>query len=353
MITCVYQIMITCTACLSDHAKDAREKTLLQMFLEEQFPRNVQMCLAKLLFQLSKDSPLSAFLQWKKLDHLRSILDVIERQEDTYLAQALEDLRFYSRLFADVMQTCVDSGNNDVLEVVCNFFHCLLSQVEQIHAKDVPVPDVQEIPNTYKPETGVSYWFTRSGCQVRKAPVFLEHKPNQDVLDAQCSKIYPRVSRGGFSYMFTWLCPRHGHCYGYHLIPNQEGKKDPFYSLYKYCAKLPECVVYDASCQLHEYILNRMPSFAREIRFCDDKFHSYGHRACATCYRAQECGYLAHTNTSRAEQFNSFLNCVKYTASHLSKLHFSVFVQYFIHRWNMKKTESFAQAEKFADMCCK
>lgn len=338
--------------CSSDHAKYSEEKKLLQEFLEEKLPKNVHRCLAKLLFQLSKDSPLSAFLQWKKLDHLRSIFDVIERRDDTYLAQALEDLRFYSRLIADVMQLCVDSDNQDVLRIVCEFFSCLIKQVELIHANDVPVPNAQEIPNTYDPGSGVSYWFTRSGCQVRKAPTFVKHKPNQDVLDAQCNKIYPRVNRGGFSYMFTWLCPRHGHCYGYHLIPNQEGRKDPFYSLYKYCANLPECVVYDASCLLHDYILNRMPGFARLIRFCDDKFHSFGHRMCAVCYRAQECGYLVHTNTSIAEQFNSYMKCVKFTASHLSKIHFCILVQFFIHLWNEKKTVTFKKCEAFADMCC-
>ena len=333
------------------------EKVLISTFMEKKFPVLVHKNAAKLLYQLSRDSPLSAFFQWRKKDHLRSIFTVIISSSPidnkAAIHQAVEELNFYSPLMASLVKSCCHLKDTRPRLVVCTFLLCLLQQVEDMHEHDEPMPAAEEIPGTYRPDTGVAYWFTPSGCQVRKVPTFTADvkKPSLDVLDARCTKDFPRVSKGGFSYMFVWLCPRHGHVYGYHLIPNQEGQKDAFCSLYKYCAALPECVVYDSSCLLHEYALNRMPSFARQIRFCDDKFHSYGHKRCATVYRANECGYLRCTNTSRAEQFNSYIKCVKYTASHLSKLHFCVFVQFFFHRWNLKKTAAYIAKQAFVNSC--
>ena len=56
-------------------------------------------------------------------------------------------------------------------------------------------------------------------------------KKNYDddpLTDDHCSKKYPLVSCGGFGHMFLWICPVHGHSYGFHLIAGGEGRKDPF-----------------------------------------------------------------------------------------------------------------------------
>jgi len=38
--------------------------------------------------------------------------------------------------------------------------------------------------------------------------------------------------------LFLWFCPAHGHCYGFHVIPGSEGRKDPANSLYTFLSLL-------------------------------------------------------------------------------------------------------------------
>ena len=59
------------------------------------------------------------------------------------------------------------------------------------------------------------------------------------IADDICHKIFPSVSYGGYSYMFLWFCPMHGHSYGFHIISGSEGRKDAFSSLHKYKPHAP------------------------------------------------------------------------------------------------------------------
>ena len=42
----------------------------------------------------------------------------------------------------------------------------------------------------------------------------------------------------------------HGHCYGFHIIPGSEGRKDPHASLNTHCEIAPKNIVYDFACSL-------------------------------------------------------------------------------------------------------
>ena len=184
-------------------AHDA-EKILLCTFMEKKYPLLVQRNLARLLYQLSRDSPLSSFLQYRKRDDLKRVFELISVGEQG-LHKAIETLEFYSPLIAAVVRSCCDLSDEQPRIQVCSFLLCLLQQVVDLHADDEPMPMAQEIPGTYRPETGVAYWFSQSGCQVRMAPNFSADKnqPSLDVLDARCTKDFPRVSNGGLSYMFV------------------------------------------------------------------------------------------------------------------------------------------------------
>ena len=72
-------------------------------------------------------------------------------------------------------------------------------------------------------------------------------------VDKPCTKLYPLTAYGGFSYMFLFFFPVHGHLYGFHLIGGGEGHKDPFCALYKYMSNMPEELFYDNACQFSEY----------------------------------------------------------------------------------------------------
>ena len=100
----------------------------------------------------------------------------------------------------------------------------MVEKLDAIHSVNRPAPPTQEIPSTYNPPSGVAYYFTPSGEQVRKMPEYqvgASGKANYDdipVVHDPCTKNYPGVITAGFGYMFLWFCPIHGHCYGFHLI---------------------------------------------------------------------------------------------------------------------------------------
>ena len=120
---------------------------------------------------------------------------------------------------------------------------------------------------------------------------------------------------------FLWFCPIHGHCYGFHLIAGGEGRKDPCSSLFKFMPTTPTDIFYDFTCQLSEYCLNGEPQYFLHIRFWHDSFHGIAHK-CGKCFKSSRICGMVGINYEICEQFNSYLQCVKYTGSHLSQSHF-------------------------------
>ena len=160
------------------------------------------------------------------------------------------------------------------------------------------------------------------------------------VVDDICRKKFPEVSYGGFGYIFLWFCAIHGHSYGFHIISGGEGRKDPFSSLFKYLPEAPHEIFYDFACKYTEYCLNRESQYFLPTRFWHDLFHGISHK-CGSCFKSSRvCGMLG-INSEICEQFNSYLQCVKFTGSHLSQSHFMFFVQFFIYLWNKEKTAKY------------
>ena len=60
-------------------------------------------------------------------------------------------------------------------------------------------------------------------------------------------------------------------------------------------------------------------------------------------YNANKSGRILGqegVNTEICEQVNSFLQCIKYTGSHLSQDHFTFFLQFFLYLMNKDKTRN-------------
>ena len=162
-----------------------------------------------------------------------------------------------------------------------------------------------------------------------------------------CTKNFPKVSFGGYGYMFLFFCPIHGHCYGFHLISGDEGRKDAFSVMYKYMETSPEEIFYDFACGLHEYCLNREPDLFKNTHFWHDIFHFINH-TCGINFKSGRVLGLEGINSEICEQVNSYLQCVKYTASHLSQEHFMFFMQFFVYFLNRDKTEKFKKQASVA-----
>ena len=157
---------------------------------------------------------------------------------------------------------------------------------------------------------------------------------------ATCTKYYPKVARKGTTFMFLWFCPNHGHCYGFHIVNGSEGQKDAAYSLYTHLPEAPEILLYEFTCGLEEYCMNKEAGYFKNTRIYHDIFHGYNH-GCSPLYSCKDLIGFRGINASICEQFNSFLQCVKSSSKTMSQKHFMFFMHYMIQIWNSKKKVGF------------
>ena len=212
-------------------------------------------------------------------------------------------------------------------------------RVIDIHKDDL-VPEAPTVCSPYNPaKYGRAYYFHAHGNKIREMRKFsVDGKTSSfdDVPYEYCSKNYPMITKKGISYLFLWFCPTHGHCYGFHIIPASEGRKDPAASLYTHLENAPDSIVYDFACSLSEYCHNRESGYFAKMRFFHDVFHSYNHK-CSASFRCQRLKSFTGVNSSICEQFNSFLQNIKTSARLMSQVHFTFYVQFFISIWNGNK----------------
>jgi hypothetical protein len=236
---------------------------------------------------------------------------------------------------------CAFTGSSDYI-LVAQFVECIVTSIQTLHSQDRQPPEPKPIKGTYNPPSGTAYYFTETGEQLRQQPHYDIEQDSKN-FDTRpegkktCTKDFPEVSYGGFGYLNTALCPLHGHFYGLHLITGGEGRKDPFSALFKYATKAPEEVFYDFACSLSEYSLNREPAFFMNTRFWHDFFHAIGH-ICGAVYKSARVLGLRGLNTEICEQFNAYLQCIKYTGSHLRQENFMFLFQFMGYLWNIEKT---------------
>ena len=304
---------------------------------------------AEFLHSLSGDEAIESVIPQRCVQVLEEIFQKLERSENCSEQFAL--MRRYNCQIPDLFW--ISSGVGKVDEVI-TFLKYLIKRVKDIHSLDPPRTEVKEIPNSYDPRIGTAYYFSEKGNQLREMPKYeaeLENEKRKRKRDEgdeeECRKKYPMVSFGGYSYILLWFCPLHGHSYGFHLIDGAEGRKDPFCSLLKYKEEMPEELYYDFACSLSEYCLNREPDLFKNTRFWHDLFHAIGH-ICGINFKSTKVEGLDGVNSEICEQVNSYLQCIKYTGSHLSQEHFIFFLQFFLYLLNKEKTERQREMAKIA-----
>jgi hypothetical protein len=258
----------------------------------------------------------------------------------------LEDMRSYAVEVSQLLKVSIAEGD---IQLSTNFITNLVAQINEVHRNDREVQEPVDIAGSYNPPSGICYYFTETGQQLRKKPSYSitkegkgrgEEFDNTPQVDDVCRKLFPQVSYGGWGYMYLLFCPIHGHCYGFHLIDKAEGRKDPFSAIFKYKPTAPKEMYYDFACQLNEYCLNREPKYWKKTRFWHDIFHGISHK-CGACFKSTRICGMTGVNSEICEQFNSYMQCVKFTGSHLTQSHFMLFCQFMIYMWNIEKTKKF------------
>ena len=256
----------------------------IDLFFNPHTEKKILIPFTKLLIMLCGDPPMSSVFPFRSHQVIR---DTIHSMVTTRtIGPKISELK-YSCELVHLFQAAIDTN---CIGVIVSFVLQLIVLIEHLHLnRNLQVPEIEEIPNSYDPRKGVAYYFTPSGNQLRKMPGYEEVGGNKNYddppeVDPACTKNYPGVSYGGFGYILLWFCPIHGHSYGFHLISGGEGRKDPFSSIFKYKPEAPKELFYDNACQLHEYCFNREPAFFLDTRFWHDLFHSIGH-LCGSNYK--------------------------------------------------------------------
>ena len=324
--------------------------TFVTMFMRKELHPDVMIPAAKLLkMMLKHDAALSQFFPYRFHNHLMDCLEAVQTSSPGF-EHLLPGIKAYGVEIFELLSACTTSDNTDF---VVNFLREMVKSVIKLHANDRPAAPPIPIPGTYNPPSGTAYYFTEHGQKVREMPNYLVNDSQQDKENKQarrvpaCTKLYPGVSSGGWGYIFLFFCPKHGHCYGFHMVDGAEGRKDPFSALYKYKPTPPKELFYDFACQFNEYSLNREPDYFKWVRAWHDLFHGCNH-TCVPCFKSTRVQGLSHINSEICEQFNSYLQSIKFTGSHLSQTHFMLFTQFMIFLWNREKTKRFKRIEAVA-----
>lgn len=321
-------------------------KQVLQNFVSQIYPDNISQRLSDILLFLATDHPISTLLPTRFIPEVYYACTSLINSSPVDLTKTKE---FCPELFFLLKEVQLCPCRDEI----CNFILYLTHFVDELHGRDVTTVPANPMANSYDPESGVALYFTPHGNKLRKFPKYSVSGTNQQYDDnpdakTKCSKQYPQVSRGGWSNVMLFFCPIHGHCYGFSIIDGSEGRKDVFAPLFAYAESAPDDLFYDFACSLNEYCLNREPAFFKNTRFWEDIFHGVSHK-CYLNYKSVRIANLRHVNSEICEQFNAFIQCIKYTATHLSQSHFCFFLQFMISIWQKNKTKSFSKKYEIAD----
>ena len=292
---------------------------------------------------LSTEAAVVAIIPYPHLEPIKTIMNKTLSNNDENV------LELYTYVGFEIYDLVNRSIKTDWQAAVKEFILAMCDEV-QMHFSPENLDNVYDDEDDtasckpYDPQSGVAYYFRPDGNQIRTMPEYIMNekkaktrRPAKNHQPPECHKKYPMVTRGGYSNVFLFFCPIHGHCYGFHIIPGSEGRKDPFSALYKYKPTPPEHLFYDFACQFNEYALNRAPEYFKDCRCWHDIFHSFNH-TCGDTFKSKRMPQVA-ANTEICEQFNSYLQRFKWTCTHLGQERFCFMLQYAIYKWNIKQTK--------------
>ena len=322
---------------------DAEFLPLVLIFIHKQCQNRLLKKLAVLFKILSTNHSLSSVLPFRYLDQFKAVLIAMRDNANTDPC-LISKVAHFSPEIRDVLTGV--KGTEHRLDAI-RFFEHFVFRVYSIFQNCKEADQAIPKPGTYNPaKYGRAYYFTPHGNQLRDIPRYTMNSISANYDDEparpddKCEKGY-EVGGKGVTFLFLWFDPQHyGHCYGYHMIPEHEGRKDPACSAYSYLETAPEEMFYDFSCQLEEYALNREPGYWKNTRFFHDTFHGFCHK-CAIVYTSSRLKILHKANTEICEQTNAFLQTIKYSARAMSLTNFNHFLQFFMHKWSENKYENF------------
>ena len=98
-------------------------------------------------------------------------------------------------------------------------------------------------------------------------------------------------------------------------------------------------IIYDASCRIKEYGLNREPARFTNIRFATDPLHSDNHTTCSQSFQSNLYSDLKAQNKEACEQFNSVLRSVQHSVTFMDFDNYLMALKVFISFHNLHGLE--------------
>ena len=125
--------------------------------------------------------------------------------------QSEKDLQELKTYCVELEQLIIFGITHKCQQFVKDFCQCLVDEIKRVHENNRPSSAVNPVPNSYNPSSGTTYHFTQSGAQLHQLPRYevcmddKEKNANFDdfpEVDQACRKMFPRMSRSGFGYLF-------------------------------------------------------------------------------------------------------------------------------------------------------
>ena len=98
-------------------------------------------------------------------------------------------------------------------------------------------------------------------------------------------------------------------------------------------------IIYDASCRVKEYGLNREPARFSSLRFATDPLHCDNHTTCSQAFQSHLYSDMKAQNKEACEQFNSVLRCEQHSVSYMNFDYYLTAMKVFISFHNLRSRE--------------
>lgn len=131
--------------------------------------------------------------------------------------------------------------------------------------------------------------------------------------EESCNKNYKK--KGTLAPGILWFfCGQHNKCVGFVVLESSESCKTVSEIIITRFEQPPDIIIYDNSCNLEQYVLNRWPNYFQNTTFYVDGFHYKSHKNCATTYDSGlHSSVISTINTSLVEQKNARIRHIKNT----------------------------------------
>ena len=165
-------------------------------------------------------------------------------------------------------------------------------------------------------------------------------KKDIDAWDELCSKLFPEHSRltpGLF--IVTCCCPKKK-VYGFKKMIQGESPRIIFdLIMTRFEDDYNPTIIYDASCRIKEYGLNREPARFSSLRFATDPLHCDNHTSCSQAFQSNIYTDLKAKNKEACEQFNSVLRSVQHSVTYMGFDNYLTALKVFISFHNLQGLE--------------